>query len=300
VQYAIAAPERRVGGRAEGTEGRTPKKETSVPMEAPSVSVVIPCRNEEGNVDDAVARVPEMGRHTEILFVDGNSTDGTVARIESAIERTRGRREIRLIHQTPRGGADPEDPARMLKLGKGDAVRKGFAAARGDVLMILDADLTVPPEDLPRFLEALTEGHAEFVNGSRLVYPMEDESMRFLNLCGNKAFSLVFTWLLGQPVKDTLCGTKVLYRRDYEKIAANRSYFGNFDPFGDFDLLFGAARLKLPIVDMPIRYARRTAGVSKVRLVSHGWLLLRMAGIAFVKFKWNRWLGRDRREDAAS
>jgi glycosyltransferase involved in cell wall biosynthesis len=300
VQYAIAALERRVGGRAEGTEDRTPRKDTSVSLELPSVSVVIPCRNEEGNVDDAVARVPEMGRHTEILFVDGNSTDGTVARIESAIERTRGRREIRLIHQTPRGGADPEDPARMLKLGKGDAVRKGFAAARGDVLMILDADLTVPPEDLPRFLEALTEGHAEFVNGSRLVYPMEDESMRFLNLCGNKAFSLVFTWLLGQPVKDTLCGTKVLYRRDYEKIAANRSYFGNFDPFGDFDLLFGAARLKLPIVDMPIRYARRTAGVSKVRLVSHGWLLLRMAGIAFVKFKWNRWLGRDRRGDAAS
>jgi glycosyltransferase involved in cell wall biosynthesis len=302
VQFAIAAPERRVGGRAEGTEGRTPRKDTPVPVDAPSVSVVIPCRNEEGNVDDAVARVPEMGRHTEILFVDGNSTDGTVERIERAIERTRGSRDIRLIHQTPRGGGDGEDPSLMLKLGKGDAVRKGFAAARGDVLMILDADLTVPPEDLPRFLEALTEGRAEFVNGSRLVYPMEDESMRFLNLCGNKAFSLAFTWLLGQPIKDTLCGTKVLYRRDYETIAANRSYFGNFDPFGDFDLLFGAARLRLPIVDMPIRYARRTAGVSKVRLVSHGWLLLRMARIAFVKFKWNRWLGRDgrEREDAAS
>src|SRR5262249_25058588 len=155
-----------------------------VSLEAPSVSVVIPCRNEAGNVDDAVARVPDMGRHTEILFVDGNSTDGTVERIERAVERARGRRDIRLIHQTPRGGSDGEDPSRMLRLGKGDAVRKGFAAAKGDVLMILDADLTVPPEDLPRFLEALTEGRAEFVNGSRLVYPMEDESMRFLNLCG--------------------------------------------------------------------------------------------------------------------
>jgi glycosyltransferase involved in cell wall biosynthesis/2-polyprenyl-3-methyl-5-hydroxy-6-metoxy-1,4-benzoquinol methylase len=272
-----------------------------VPLDPPSVSVVIPCRNEEGNVDDAVERVPEMGRHTEILFVDGHSTDGTVERIESAIERERGVRDIRLIHQTPRdGGAAGEDPARMLRLGKGDAVRKGFAAAKGDIVMILDADLTVAPEDLPRFVEVLAEGRARFVNGSRLVYPMEDESMRFLNLCGNKAFSLAFTWLLGQPIKDTLCGTKVLWRSDYERIAENRAYFGNFDPFGDFDLLFGAARLELPIVDMPIRYARRTAGVSKVRLVSHGLLLVRMAGIAFRKLKWNRWIGRDRRGADAS
>jgi glycosyltransferase involved in cell wall biosynthesis/SAM-dependent methyltransferase len=275
----------------------TPGKKAPVPIETPSVSVVIPCRNEEGNVDDAVERVPEMGRHTEILFVDGHSTDGTVERIEGAIERERGVRDIRLIHQAPRdAGAPGEDPSRMLRLGKGDAVRKGFAAAKGDIVMILDADLTVAPEDLPRFVEVLAEGRARFVNGSRLVYPMEDESMRFLNLCGNKAFSLAFTWLLGQPIKDTLCGTKALWRSDYERIAANRAYFGNFDPFGDFDLLFGAARLGLPLVDMPVRYARRTAGVSKVRLVSHGLLLVRMAGIAFRKFKWNRWIGRDRRE----
>jgi glycosyltransferase involved in cell wall biosynthesis len=284
VQYAVAVPE--------------PAR--PAPVEKPSVSVVIPCRNEAGNVDDAVRRTPEMGRHTEILFVDGHSTDGTVERIEAAIARHRGRRDIRLIHQTPRdaGASAGENPDRMLRLGKGDAVRKGFAAATGDVVMILDADLTVAPEDLPRFVEVLGEGRAGFVNGSRLVYPMEDESMRFLNLCGNKAFSLAFTWLLGQPIKDTLCGTKVLYRRDYERIAANRAYFGDFDPFGDFDLLFGAARLRLPIVDMPVRYARRTAGVSKVRLVSHGLLLVRMAWIAFLKFKWNRWLGRDRLEGA--
>jgi glycosyltransferase involved in cell wall biosynthesis/SAM-dependent methyltransferase len=280
VQYAVAEP-------------AAPRP---APREAPSVSVIIPCRNEAGNVDAAVERTPEMGRHTEILFVDGHSTDGTVERIEAAIARHRGARDIRLIHQTPRdgGAAAGENPNRMLRLGKGDAVRKGFAAATGDIVMILDADLTVAPEDLPRFVDVLTRGQAEFVNGSRLVYPMEEESMRFLNLCGNKGFSLAFTWLLGQPVKDTLCGTKVLYRRDYERIAANRAYFGDFDPFGDFDLLFGAARLKLAIVDMPVRYARRTTGVSKVRLVSHGMLLVRMAWIAFMKFKWNRWLGRDR------
>ncbi len=307
VQYAVAelepaAGERRVGARAEETEGRAPRRESPVPREPPSVSVVIPCRNEAGNVDAAVERLPEMGRSTEILFVDGHSTDGTVERIEQAIARCRGRRDIRLIHQTPRGevGTSTEDPDRMLRLGKGDAVRKGFAAAKGDVVMILDADLTVAPEDLPRFVEVLAEGRARFVNGSRLVYPMEQESMRFFNLCGNKAFSLAFTWLLGQPIKDTLCGTKALFREDYERLAAGRAYFGDFDPFGDFDLLFGAARLRLPIVDMPVRYARRTAGVSKVRLVSHGFLLVRMAGIAFRKFKWNRWLGRDRASGAGA
>lgn len=283
VQYAVAELD------------PSPATGTPEPRDLPSVSVVIPCRNEAGNVDAAVERLPALGRSTEILFVDGHSTDGTVERIESAIARERGRREIRLIHQTPRGqGAFAEDPDRMLRLGKGDAVRKGFAAATGDVVMILDADLTVAPEDLPRFVEALAEGRAAFVNGSRLVYPMEPESMRFLNLCGNKAFSLAFTWLLGQPIKDTLCGTKALFRKDYERIAAGRVYFGDFDPFGDFDLLFGAARLGLPIVDMPVRYRRRTAGVSKVRLVSHGLLLVRMSAIAFRKFKWNRWLGRDR------
>ncbi len=277
-------------------------EERRIPREQASVTVVIPCRTEEGNVDAAVERVPEMGRSTEIVFVDGHSTDGTVERIERAIERERGRRDIRLIHQTPRdqAAASAEDPDRMLRLGKGDAVRKGFAAAKGDIVMILDADLTVAPEDLPRVVEVLAEGRARFVNGSRLVYPMEQESMRFLNLCGNKAFSLAFTWLLGQAIKDTLCGTKALFREDYERIAAGRAYFGDFDPFGDFDLLFGAARLGLPIVDMPVRYARRTAGVSKVRLVGHGLLLVRMSAIAFRKFKWNRWLGRDRAPGAGA
>ena len=141
--------------------------------------------------------------------------------------------------------------------GKGDVVRMGYAAATGDILMILDADLTVPPEDLPRFYRALVQNKAEFLNGSRLVYPMEDEAMRVLNLIANKFFALAFSWLLGQRLKDTLCGTKVLRRADYERIAANRAYFGDFDPFGDFDLIFGATRQNLHIVEMPIRYRDR-------------------------------------------
>jgi SAM-dependent methyltransferase len=243
-----------------------------VQPQAHSVSVVVPCRNERGNIEGAVVRTPSMGRETELIFVDGNSTDGTVAEIERVIREYGTRRTIRLLHQGE-------------GTGKGDAVRKGFAAASGDVLMILDADLTVPPEDLPRFYAALTTGKGEFVNGTRLVYPMEREAMRTLNLLGNKFFSMAFTWLLEQRFRDTLCGTKVLFKRDYEKIAASRDYFGDFDPFGDFDLIFGASRLNLKIVEVPVRYRERTYGTTNISRFRHGWLLLRMCAVALFKLK---------------
>jgi len=238
--------------------------------ELPLVSVIIPARNEEGNVPGIFERVPEMGAGTELIFVEGNSSDNTYAAIEDAIHRNPRRRAC-LYKQAGRG--------------KGDAVRLGFEKATGDVLMILDADLTVPPEDLPRFYQALVEGKGELVNGVRLVYPMEKEAMRFLNLLGNKFFSLVFTWLLGQPIKDTLCGTKVLRKEDYRTIAANRSYFGDFDPFGDFDLIFGAARLNFKIVDVPVRYRERTYGQTNIDRWRHGWLLLKMVAFAARRIK---------------
>jgi SAM-dependent methyltransferase len=238
--------------------------------EEPVVTVLVPARNEEGNIANIFARTPEMGAGTELLFVEGHSKDGTWAAIQ---------REI---------AAHPERRARAFQQtgkGKGDAVRLGFAEARGDVLMILDADLTVPPEDLPRFYEVLRSGQGEFVNGVRLVYPMEKEAMRFANLLGNKFFSLAFSWLLGQPIKDTLCGTKVLRRPDYETLAANRAYFGDFDPFGDFDLLFGAARMSLEIVEVPVRYRERTYGETNIQRWSHGWLLLKMCAFAAGRIK---------------
>jgi SAM-dependent methyltransferase len=237
---------------------------------APVVSVVVPARNEAGNIASVFDRLPEMGGGTEILFVEGHSKDGTWAAIE---------REI---------AAHPERRARAFQQrgkGKGDAVRLGFQEASGDVLMILDADLTVPPEDLPRFYEVIRSGRGEFVNGVRLVYPMEKDAMRFANLLGNKFFSLAFSWLLGQPIKDTLCGTKVLRRADYERLAANRAYFGDFDPFGDFDLLFGAAKLSLEIVEVPIRYRERTYGETNIQRWSHGWLLLKMCVFAAGRIK---------------
>ncbi|MBN2386429.1 MAG: glycosyltransferase [Anaerolineales bacterium] len=236
----------------------------------PVVSVVVPARNEAGNIPDIFARVPEMGSGTELIFVEGHSKDDTYAAIESEMARNPGR-TCKLFRQSG--------------IGKGDAVRKGYAEARGEVLMILDADLTVPPEDLPRFYDAIVSGTGEFINGVRLVYPMERQAMRTLNLIGNKFFSLVFSWMLGQPIKDTLCGTKVLWRQDYEKIAANRSYFGEFDPFGDYDLIFGAARQNLKIVDMPIRYRERTYGTTNIQRWKHGWLLLRMVAFAARRLK---------------
>jgi ubiquinone/menaquinone biosynthesis C-methylase UbiE len=238
--------------------------------EGQTVSVIVPARNEAGNIRQIFDRVPEMGAGTELILVEGHSTDDTFQRIQEEM-RSHPRERVKLLQQTGKG--------------KGDAVRLGFAHASGDVLMILDADLTVPPEDLPRFYEAWRSGKAEFVNGVRLVYPMEDKAMRFFNLAGNKFFSLAFSWLLSQKIKDTLCGTKVLGRKQYEVIAANRSYFGEIDPFGDFDLIFGAAKCNLKMLDLPVRYRERTYGETNIQRWKHGWLLIRMVVLAMRRIK---------------
>lgn len=240
------------------------------PGPEPVVSVIVAARNEEGNITDIFNRVPQMGAGTELIFVEGNSKDDTWGAIEREIARRPGY-NARLYKQSGKG--------------KGDAVRKGFAEATGSVLMILDADLTVPPEDLPRFYETWRSGKAEFVNGVRLVYPMEEKAMRFFNLIGNKFFSLAFSWLMAQTVKDTLCGTKVLSKSAYEVIAANRSYFGDFDPFGDFDLIFGAAKYNLKIIDLPVRYRERIYGETNIQRWRHGLVLLRMVIYALRRLK---------------
>jgi SAM-dependent methyltransferase len=235
-----------------------------------STSVVVPCRNERGNIEAAIERLPKFCSKLDVIFVEGGSSDGTWEKIQEVI------------------AANPEVPIKAFKQagrGKGDAVRKGFEEAQGDVLMILDADLTMPPEDLPKFYQALVDGKGEFINGSRLVYPMEKEAMRFLNLIANRSFALLFTYLLNQRYTDTLCGTKALLRRDYEEIARNRSYFGDFDPFGDFDLIFGASKLSLKTAEVPIRYAAREYGETQISRFQHGWLLLRMVAFAYRKLK---------------
>lgn len=235
-----------------------------------TVSIVIPCRNEKGNIDQAVRRLPHFGAHQEVIFVDGHSTDGTLQEIKRVIVLYPDR-DIKLLEQEHSG--------------KGDAVRMGFQEAKGDVLMILDADLTVPPEDLPKFYRAIASGKAEFLNGCRLVYPMEGEAMRILNLIANKLFAMTFTWLLGERLKDTLCGTKVMFRQDYLSLVKNRDYFGDFDPFGDFDLLFGASKMNLKFIEIPVRYKNRTYGTTKIKRFTHGLLLMRMVIHAYRKLK---------------
>ncbi len=236
-----------------------------------SVSVVIPARNESGNIEEAVKRLPAMGKFTEIIFVEGNSTDDTWAVILDVKARYGDQRTIHAIQQDGKG--------------KGDAVRKGYDMARGDILMILDADLTVMPEDLPKFYHALATGKGEFINGVRLVYPMEKGAMRSLNTIGNHFFSGLFSWLLERPIKDTLCGTKVMFRMDYNRLAQNRKFFGDFDPFGDFDLIFGAYKLNLKIIDLPIRYKERKYGETNISRFKHGLLLLKMSTFAALKIK---------------
>jgi len=263
-QKRLTFPEEESRGEGEG-RGRI-----QLPPRDYLCTVVIPARNEAGNIDGAVQRTPEMGLGTEIIFVEGHSTDNTWDEIRR-VALNYPHRQIKILKQQSKG--------------KGGAVREAFAAATGDLLFILDADLTMPPEQLPQFYEVARSGIGEFVNGVRLVYPMEYQAMRFLNMIANKGFSLAFSWLLGQSIKDTLCGTKVLFRTDYEAIARNRSYFGDFDPFGDFDLLFGAAKLNLKIVDLPIRYRARGYGETNIQRWRHGWLLGRMVWFAARRLK---------------
>ncbi len=236
-----------------------------------SVSVVIPARNESGNIENAIKRLPKFGSHIEIIYIEGNSTDDTWETIQKIQKKYEGQYDIKIGQQKGKG--------------KGDAVRVGFDMATCDILMILDADLTVPPEDLVKFYDAMASGKGDFINGSRLVYPMDKEAMRFLNLLGNKFFSLAFTWLLDRPFKDTLCGTKVIFRDDYNYLKKNRTFFGEFDPFGDYDLLFGAHKLNLKMVEVPIRYKERTYGTTNISRFKHGFLLLRMCAFAARKIK---------------
>jgi hypothetical protein len=237
----------------------------------PSVSIVVAARNEEGNLESILRRLPKMGMHDEIIFVEGGSNDNTWKKLQEIAQTYKDKINIQIAQQDGKG--------------KGDAVRKGFSMARNEILMILDADMTVAPEDLPKFYRAITAGKGEFINGSRLVYPMEKRAMRFFNLLANKFFAMAFSFVLGQRFKDTLCGTKVISRKHYEKLVSHRAYFGDFDPFGDFDLIFGAARMGLKIVEIPIVYQERTYGETNISRWTHGLLLLRMLIFASRRFK---------------
>ncbi len=237
----------------------------------PSVSIIVPARNEAGNIKNIIERVPKMSAKDELIFVEGNSRDNTWEVIQEMSKKYQKEKNISYYKQTGKG--------------KGDAVRLGFSKARGDILMILDADLTVEPEQLPYFYELIVSGKGEFINGSRLVYKMAEGAMQFFNIIGNTFFAKAFSFTLGQKFKDTLCGTKVLSRKNYLKLAEHRGYFGEIDPFGDFDLLFGAARMNLKIVEYPTPYKERVYGTTNISRWRHGFILLHMLIKASLKIK---------------
>lgn len=234
-----------------------------------SVSIIVAARNEEKNIPKIIQSIPKFGKWQEVIFVEGHSKDNTWGEIQKVVVK-KNRVKVQAYQQ--RG------------VGKGDAVRLGFEKSKGELLMILDADLTVDPRDLPKFYEVISSGLGEFVNGSRLVYPMEKEAMQTLNKIGNVLFGLLFSWILGQRFTDTLCGTKVILASDYKKIKKGRHFFGNFDPFGDFDLIFGAVKQNLKVIEVPVRYRERRYGTTNISRFKHGWLLIKMTWFAFQKF----------------
>jgi hypothetical protein len=239
----------------------------------PKVSIIIAARNEAGNIQNLIDRLPKLSTSQEIIFVEGGSSDSTWEILQDVIRRNQVDSSVAISAYKQTGK------------GKGDAVRLGFSKATGEILIILDADLSVPPEELPRFIENLKNDNCEFANGSRLVYPMEKKAMQFLNLIGNRLFGIVFSFLIGQSVRDTLCGTKAMWAEDYRQLADQRQYFGDFDPFGDFDLLFGASRLGLKIRDVPIHYKERVYGTTNISRFRHGLLLIRMTAFAAKRLK---------------
>ena len=239
----------------------------------PSLSIVIPARNERGNIENALRRLPDFGAPVEVIFVEGHSSDATWEEIQRVTAEWHGRGGLRILayQQTGRG--------------KADAVRLGFSKASSDVLTILDADLTMPPERLTRFYDAYCQGLADFVNGTRLVYPMEGEAMRFLNRLGNVFFAKLLSFVLDVRLGDSLCGTKLVSRRDYERFVRWRHDFGDFDPFGDFELLFPAAVLGTGIIDIPVYYRARTYGTTNIRRFRDGAILFRMSMTGLLRIK---------------
>lgn len=237
----------------------------------PSLTVVIPARNEKGNIENAIQTLPRFNGGVEVIFVEGHSQDGTWEEILRVQEKYKTTHKIRAIQQKGKG--------------KNDAVRAGFEIAKNEILTIWDADLTVPPDFLLRFYRAYCEGRSDFINGTRLVYPMEGEAMRFLNLLGNIFFAKSLSWVLGANLGDTLCGTKLFSRADYKRFVKWREKFGDFDPFGDFELIFPAAILGVGIIDIPVPYRARTYGSTNIQRFRHGWILLKMTMIGFFRIK---------------
>lgn len=233
----------------------------------PDCSVIVPVKNEAGNIARIVSSIPTLGQVTEVIIVCGESRDGTWDVLQEELGCYDGPHRIFALKQAGTS--------------KWDAVRNGFDAATGETLVILDGDLTVAAHELTRFYQQMAPG--VFLNGSRMVFPMEPGAMRRLNHAGNTFFALVCSIIVRSWLTDSLCGTKMLARRDWLAMAKTFPELLQRDPFGDHALLYGAARLGLSIREVPVSYLARTYGTTNISRFSDGWKLFKLAVWEFVQ-----------------
>lgn len=240
----------------------------------PKLSVVIPARNEEENLVTIIDEIQKMEDiPLEIIFVEGHSQDKTWDVIQNNLTKYKDKPllDVKGFQQTG--------------VGKNDAVKLGFENCTGEVITILDADKTVDPAELYKFYTAYRDGKGDFINGCRLVYPMETEAMRFLNLLGNAFFAKTVGHVSSLNISDSLCGTKMMAKKDHDRLIEWRKDFGDIDPFGDFDLLLFAGVVGLGSVDISIRYRSRTYGSTQISRFIHGFKLLQIVVYSFFKVK---------------
>lgn len=234
------------------------------------ISIIIPTHNEAGNIKHIVDNMPQIGSKMEMVFVDLPGEDATEDVIKQMIKENKGKILLKYVKQRE-------------KTGKIGALRQGILEANGEIIIIYDADATVPPEDLEKVYLALIERKADFINGTRLVYPTEKGAMRFANHLGNTFFAKLFTWSLGQHFTDTLCGTKGFWRQDFMDFEKSKTGYDNFDLFGDFYLLLSAYRKNLRIAEVPVRYKTRRYGDTKMNRLKNGFRFF----VMYLYFFWN-------------
>jgi len=229
---------------------------------SPSLSIIVPAKNEAGTIRKIVDELPDVGSMTEIIFIESDSSDNTLEEIKKVVAEYKGPKQLQFTS--------------LDRPGKAEAVVKGFDMARGDICIIYDADMTVSSDEIKKIYEAAKTDSDIFINCSRFVYPMEKGAMRGFNYLGNKIFALIIGTLVGQKMTDTLCGTKVIYRNNFDKIKQSGLIEKLGDPFGDFTLILGAKKLGLKIIEIPVTYKKRICGITNISRFKDGWKLLKI------------------------
>ncbi len=213
------------------------------------ISFIIPCKNEQDNIKVFEQKINENTEPDEYLFGDDNSSDKTSDEIDKLIEKLSDKKIIKY-----------NGPG----ICKSENVYKGIDLSSGDIIVIYDADHTVSFEDIKFSVSIMKKTNVDFINCTRMIYPQKDGAMKFANFIGNTIFASLFSLLFKKKITDTLCGTKIFYKKDWEKIKENTSQWGMKDLWGDFDLLIGAYKNNLKITEVPVTYYERRENETKM------------------------------------